>query len=154
MHLGFIESFWGTKQKGEKEERRRRRCSEVKCWWRKNRERREKRKKGTSEGNWAQRRWEMKMALECMKWRRLLCTQSMSIASMSSSLVSDSEWRSEEEWGFRRVMPRFVLLCLGSKYQIRGRTCSIYWFSNFVTWQQKSWHGHASSSNSFKKMTR
>lgn len=43
-----------------------------------------KREKKTSVGNWAQRRWEMKMAFECMKCRRLFCAQSMRIASMAS----------------------------------------------------------------------
>jgi len=45
-------------------------------------DRRKWKRNTTSEGNWAQRRCEMKMAFECMKWRRLFCTQSTSMASM------------------------------------------------------------------------
>uniref|UniRef100_A0A2P2LI75 Uncharacterized protein MANES_03G025500 n=1 Tax=Rhizophora mucronata TaxID=61149 RepID=A0A2P2LI75_RHIMU len=52
---------------------------------------------GTSEGNSAQSRSHMKMEFRYMKWRRLLFTQSVSIASMASGFFFDSERDRERE---------------------------------------------------------
>jgi len=89
-----------------------------------------KRGKGTSVGNSAHRRWQRKMALACMKCRRLFCTQSTSIASMAASEPIQREngrnkgkkrgfwFRFKMKWNENTKLVRHVL-CL--RFQNRSR---------------------------------
>lgn len=119
----------------------------------------------TSEGNWAQRRWEMKMALECMKWWRLFWTQSMRIDSMMLfsyqklvfrfSNFEEGEEGEELNWtswvflGFCFGTSRFIyficfLFCVGIDSNQVARDLTLFFKFDHVTrvwymWKSRWW---------------